>query len=157
MQMLVDEVNTPLPGAKAAADSLTELFFTLTLQNVISKADCEFGVLAALSDKYLSKALEAFHNGFSENWTLDGLAKQAGMPRSNFVSKFTQTVSISPGAYMTQWRMNWAATVLIDTEAVIYDIALSTGYQSDAAFCRAFRQQFGITPSEYRKVASKIM
>lgn len=152
MQLLIEEVNSSLPGSKAAANSLADLFFTYLMRNLINDEKVEKGVMAGLSDKQLSKALVAFHNEFDGQWTLDTLAKEAGLSRTKFVEKFRKVVGITPGAYMTQWRMNWAASQLTSTNNIIYDIALSTGYQSDATFCRAFRQQFGVPPSEYRKV-----
>ncbi len=151
MQLLVAEVNSGQPGAKSAANSLSDLFFTYLMRNLINSENVEKGLMAGLSDKHLSLALAAFHHDFEGQWTLDTLAKAAGMSRTKFVEKFRQIIGITPGTYMTQWRMNWAANQLTSTDNIIYDIALSSGYQSDATFCRAFRQQFGLPPSEYRK------
>lgn len=153
MQLLVEEVGSSLLGARSAVNSLADLFFTYVLRNIIDCDNVERGILAGLADNQLVKALTSFHNHFHQQWTLDGLAKEAGLSRTKFVSKFRDVIGITPGAYMTQWRMNWAASQLVSTEKIIYEVALSAGYQSDAAFCRVFRQQFGMPPSEYRKLS----
>jgi len=152
MCMLIDEVHNDLIGAKFAVESLAEVFFMYLLRNIINNECIEKGLLAGLSDKQISQALSAFHNNFSQPWSLDALAKEAGLSRTRFVEKFRELVGGTPAAYMTQWRMNWAANQLISSKDSIYNIALSSGYQSDAAFCRVFRQQFDIPPSEYRKL-----
>ena len=154
INMLCDEVNSDLLGAKSAVKSLADLFFTYVLRNILKSANVEKGVLAGLSDTHLVKALTAFHTDFHKSWSLETLACEAGLSRTKFVSRFRDIIGVTPGAYMTQWRMNWAAAELLSTENIIYDIALSTGYQSDAAFCRVFKQQFGVPPSEFRKVTS---
>ena len=154
MLLLVEEVNSGLLGAKSAVNSLANLFFTYVLRNIIDCKTVEHGVLAGLADNQLVKALSAFHNEFHQPWNLDSLAKEAGFSRTKFVAKFRDIIGVTPGAYMTQWRMNWAASQLTSSEDIIYDIALSAGYQSDASFCRVFRQQFGLPPSEYRKLSS---
>jgi len=151
LHMLCDEVNSDLLGAKSAVKSLADLFFTYVLRNILTQDNVESGVLAGLSDPHLVKALSAFHNDFHKPWSLEALASEAGLSRTKFVSTFRDIIGVTPGVYMTQWRMNWAAAELLSTENIIYDIALSTGYQSDAAFCRVFKQQFGLPPSEFRK------
>jgi len=151
LHMLCEEVGNDLLGAKSAVNSLADLFFTYVLRNILNCDSVETGVLAGLSDPHLVKALLAFHNDFHKSWSLETLALEAGLSRTKFVSKFRDVIGVTPGAYMTQWRMNWAATELLSSESIIYDIALSTGYQSDAAFCRVFKQQFGVPPSEFRK------
>lgn len=152
MCMLIDEVRNNLVGAQFAVESLAKVFFMYLLRNIVDNDCVERGVLAGLSDKQMSRALSAFHNDFSKHWSLDLLAKEAGLSRTKFVEKFRELLDETPAAYMTQWRMNWAAKQLISTKDSIYNIALSSGYQSDAAFCRVFRQLFDLPPSEYRKI-----
>lgn len=151
MTLLIEEVNNKLFGSQSAVNSLAELFFMYLLRNLVKSEKIENGLLAGLSDKQISRALAAFHNNFSKAWSLDLLAKEAGLSRTKFIEKFRQLVGPTPANYMTQWRMNWAAAQLNNTKQSIYNIALSCGYQSDAAFSRVFRLQFGLPPSEYRK------
>lgn len=152
MQLLIDEVNCDLLGAKLAVNRLSDVFFTYVLRNILDCDNIDKGILAGLSDKQLVKALAAFHDNFHRQWTLDSLSQIAGLSRTRFIARFQKAIGLTPGTYMTQWRMNWAASQLIETDSIIYDIALSAGYRSDASFSRVFRQQFGVPPSEYRKL-----
>lgn len=147
---LVDEVNNGQLGATTAINSLTNIFFVYLLRQLLEK-EVKCGLLAGLSDRYLSKAFKAFHQGFHEQWTIERLAECAGLSRTKFIARFSEIVGVSPGAYIKEWRLNWAATQLLDTSDSIYEIAIRAGYLSNAAFCRVFKQQFQLSPSQYRK------
>ncbi|MBQ4836685.1 AraC family transcriptional regulator [Pseudoalteromonas luteoviolacea] len=156
MQMLVQEVNSKEYGANVAAKSLTELLFTLILRYVLNSSFVDRGLIAGLAHPHLSKSLAVFHKDFSSPWTVKQLAHAAGLSRSKFIACFNHIIGQSPGTYMTQWRMIWAANQLAQSDRSIFDIALSAGYQSDAAFSRAFKQFYDLAPSAYRKAAINV-
>jgi AraC family transcriptional activator of mtrCDE len=151
LEMLIEEVHKNQLGSKTVVNNLANLFFVHILRQVLKNHQVEKGLLAGLSDKQLSGALSAFHQDISKQWSLESLSKEAALSRTKFIEKFRVLIGITPAVYMAQWRMNWAASQLNFSDESIYNIALSAGYQSDAAFCRVFRQHFDLAPSEYRK------
>jgi AraC-like DNA-binding protein len=151
LEMLTDEVHQKLLGSSTIVNNLSNLFFVYILRHLLDNNQIEKGLLSGLADKQLSRALSAFHQDFSKQWSLELLAKEAAISRTKFVQKFRDLIGTTPAAYMAQWRMNWAASQLDSSDESIYGIALASGYQSDSAFCRVFRQHFELSPTEYRK------
>ncbi len=107
--------------------------------------------LAALSDPKLSKAIEAMHSGYQRSWSLEALARLAGMSRSGFALNFKQQVGLAPMDYLMNWRMQRAAELLRSTNQNIAAIAHEVGYESESAFSIAFKKTIGCRPGSYRK------
>jgi AraC-like DNA-binding protein len=107
------------------------------------------GWLFALADKQMGAAITAMHDDPARRWTLQELAKRAGMSRSTFALKFKETVGASPMEYLTRWRMLRAGDKLAHSSDSISVIALSLGYESESAFSAAFRQVMGVSPRRY--------
>jgi AraC-like DNA-binding protein len=107
------------------------------------------GWLFALSDARMNSPLSCMHQSPAREWTLQDLARCAGMSRTAFAQAFKKTVGESPMAYLTRWRMTLAANRLQDKRESISSIAPSLGYRSESAFSAAFRRQWGSSPRQY--------
>jgi AraC-like DNA-binding protein len=91
------------------------------------------------------------HQRPAHAWTLDELARTAGSSRSVLAERFQQLVGSSPMQYLTQWRMLLASNLLCRSNAPLASIAQEVGYQTDTAFSRAFRREFGAPPAAWRR------
>jgi len=111
------------------------------------------GWLAALKDRHVGPAIARLHADPARSWTVADLASEVGLSRSAFAQRFQEKAGMPPLEYLTRWRMQVAARLLRETAQPVLSIALETGYQSDAAFIRAFRREFGMTPSRWRRSA----
>ena len=109
------------------------------------------GWLAGVGDRIVGGALNAIHSRPAHPWTLEDLAKQAGTSRSVLSERFQQIVGSSTMQYLTQWRMVLAANLLCRSNAPLSRIAEDVGYQTDTAFSRAFRREYGEPPASWRR------
>ena len=130
---------------------MSEIIYAQAMRTYLSSDAAKSTVLAGYADKMLAKAIKAIHQSPEYPWTLDELASVAGLSRTTFASRFKEMLSITPLNYMTQWRMQIARQSLKESDASVIDIAEQVGYQSEAAFSRVFKKQFGIAPVAYRK------
>ena len=108
------------------------------------------GWLAALGDPVLSKALAELHRHPERDWTVEALARSSGVSRSALYQRFAERLDVSPASYLTRWRMVLARRAL-STEASVTEVASQVGYQSEAAFSRAFKREVGASPSAWRR------
>ena len=99
----------------------------------------------------MSRALGALHRSPAKNWNLDSLAREAGVSRSALTEKFAKYLGVAPMSYLTDWRLELAAESLRTTSRSVLQIAGDVGYDSEAAFNRAFKRRFGMPPARYRK------
>ena len=113
-----------------------------------------FAWLAGVGDRIVGAALKALHNRPAHAWTLDELAQAACTSRSVLAERFQKLVGSSPIQYLTQWRMLLASNLLSGGNAPLASIAQDVGYQTDTAFSRAFRREFGTPPSAWRRARS---
>ncbi len=93
------------------------------------------------------------HRAPSQCWTLDSLAQEAGISRSVLTEKFARILGQAPMAYLTDWRLELAAEALRSTSRSVQRVALEVGYESEAAFNRAFKRRFSVPPARYRRAA----
>jgi AraC-like DNA-binding protein len=107
--------------------------------------------MAALRDPALGKALASIHAEPGGDWTVAALASTAGLSRAAFARRFTQTVGEPPMAYLTRWRMGLAAQLLSGGQQPLPDVARRLGYESEFAFSRAFKRNYGVAPATYRR------
>ncbi len=112
-------------------------------QHIDPLAPEETGWLAGLRDPAIGKALALIHTEPNRDWTADGLAAEVNLSRSAFAEKFSCTVGQPPMKYLTNWRMQVAAHKLRENRNTISQIAFDVGYESEAAFTRAFRREMG--------------
>jgi len=140
------------PGAAMVAAKMSELLFVEAVRRHLTALPPEqSGWLAGLRDATIGRALSLLHARLSENWTADALANEVGMSRSAFADRFTALVGQPPMRYLTNWRMQTAAGKLRQTRQTISQIAFEVGYESEAAFTRAFRRELGLPPATWRK------
>ena len=135
-------------GRQAALDRLTEYFLILLLRHIIDSKMLSAGILAALNDTRLTKAIAVIHARPEFPWSLESLAAEAGMSRARFAIRFRETIGITPLEYLTDWRMSVAQTLLRQGKS-LKSIAPSVGYQSPAALRRIFAKKLGLPPGEW--------
>lgn len=131
---------------------LAEMLFEEAVQRHVAELPMEEkGWLAGLRDPYVGRALAILHGRPDRHWTTEDLATDVGLSRSAFASRFTDLIGAPPIRYLARWRMQMAARRLADTQDAISRIAFDTGYESEAAFNRAFKRAFGTPPAAWRK------
>lgn len=149
---LVSESEASRPGSRALLTKLAEALFIETLRRHMAELRPEdTGWLAAARDPAVRRALASMHREPTRAWTVAQLARHAGMSRTVFARRFSDVLGQTPLAYLSSWRLWLAATRLRSSDAPVLQIALAVGYESEAAFNRAFKREFGLPPARYRK------
>ena len=139
-------------GSSLVVGKLSEVLFVETLRSYISSLSSEqTGWLAGLRDPNLAKSLALLHRDPAKQWTVDGLAKEVGLSRTRLAERFRHFLGMSPIAYVTDWRMRIAAEALEKTSKSIVEVALEVGYNSEAAFNRAFKRAYNAPPAQFRQ------
>jgi AraC-like DNA-binding protein len=103
----------------------------------------------------VGRALALLHRQAHRAWTLQSLAEEAGLSRSALAERFTHLVGVPPMQYLAQWRMQTAAQLLRDGDAKVAAVAAAVGYESEAAFSRAFSRMVGVAPAVWRKTMGR--
>ncbi len=137
-------------GASMLARLGEIMFIDLVRRHLVGLTAEDANWLAGLKDRQIGKALNVLHAAPGEDWTLERLAKETGMSRSTLAERFTHYVGRPPMQYLTLWRMQLASEMLIDGDASMAQIASRIGYESEAAFSRAFKRTAGVAPGEWR-------
>jgi len=119
-------------------------------QYVSGFTDDEAGWLKGLSDPYIGRALAVIHQNVGTPWTAEALAAKVGLSRSAFVDRFKGMIGMPPIRYLTVWRMQMARLQLRETNASVQQVAHAVGYQSEEAFSRSFKREFGQSPTHWR-------
>jgi AraC-like DNA-binding protein len=147
----VMEAKEKRAGGNGILAKLGELMFVeLVRRYVESLPEESKGWLAGLRDSHVGRALNLLHEQPTRAWTLDQLAKNAGMSRSSLAERFTAFVGVPPMQYLQKWRLQMAASKLLEGDSNIATIAASVGYESEPAFSRAFKKNLGVPPAEWR-------
>lgn len=140
------------PGAGAVMARMSELLFVEAVRRHLATLPPErTGWLAGLKDPAIGRALSLMHARLNEDWTADALAHEVNMSRSAFAERFTTLIGVPPMRYLTSWRIQVAAQKLRETRLTIAQIAYEVGYESEAAFTRAFRREVGAPPATWRR------
>jgi len=148
----VELAQTASPGSEAVAGRLAEALFAEALRRyVLQLPPGRTGWLAAAADPAVGRALARLHQQPAQAWTLDALAQEAGLSRSALTERFARYLGQSPMAYLADWRLELAAEALRNTSRAVLQIAGEVGYESEAAFNRAFKRRFDAPPARYRK------
>lgn len=150
------ESRTGGPGSALMISRLIDLLVVRTLRMWASRHGDRIGCLSGLSDERVGRALSAMHLEPERAWTVSALAEKAAMSRSMFSNRFTAVVGVPPLRYLTRWRLTLAADSLRGGTVKVTDVAHAAGYGSEAAFSRAFKQEFGYSPSETHRLANDI-
>jgi AraC-like DNA-binding protein len=149
---LASERESARAGRTALLAKLAEALFIETLRRYMAELPPErTGWLAAVRDPAVGRALEAIHREPSRSFTVAGLAKHGGVSRSVFAARFNRLLGEAPLAYVARWRIQLGARLLETTADSVLEIALNVGYESEAAFNRAFKREFGLPPARYRR------
>lgn len=146
------EARSPRPGGDGVLAKLAEVVFIEVLRLYMhQQGEGRTGWLAGVGDRIVGSALNALHKSPAYAWTLEELARVAGTSRSVLAERFHALVGSSPIQYLTQWRMMLAANLLRGSKQPLMLIAQDVGYQTDTAFSRAFRREFGVPPAAWRR------
>jgi AraC-like DNA-binding protein len=155
LQMLrvgVQESMAQGPGARSLLAKLAELMFVEAIRRFASAQPADQrGWLAGLRDRHVGRALALLHGQPAHAWTVDSLAREVALSRSAFAERFVDLIGEPPMQYFTRWRLALAAQRLRTGNETVARIAERTGYESEAAFNRAFKREFGMPPSAWRK------
>jgi AraC-like DNA-binding protein len=146
------EARSPRPGGAGVLAKLAEVLFIEVLRLYMNEqGEGRTGWLAGVGDRIVGAALNALHRRPAHAWTLEELASEAATSRSVLAERFQHLVGSSPMQYLTQWRMLLAANLLSGSNAPLARIAEDVGYQTDTAFSRAFRREYGEPPASWRR------
>ncbi|MEM9630055.1 MAG: AraC family transcriptional regulator [Pseudomonadota bacterium] len=152
LRFLAEEARDPKPGGDVVLTRLTDILVVQAIRAWLEiSRDTETGWLAALRDPKVGRALQSFHKSPERNWTVEEFARSAGMSRSAFAMRFKQLTGEGAMQYATRWRMQLARMELKKRERPIAEISAQLGYESEAAFSRAFKRVIGETPGSYKR------
>lgn len=138
-------------GSIASVTRLSEVVFIELLRIGIDSNQDLRAIIGAFTDGQIGQAMELMHQATDQYWTIESLATAVGMSRSRFAHRFSELVGVGPMSYLADWRLQKALSLLEGSRSNIQQVALQTGYQSPAAFSRAFTGKFGFSPREYRR------
>jgi AraC-like DNA-binding protein len=152
VRLAMAESQQPRTGAECMLGRLSELMFVDVVRRYLDALPPErTGWLAALRDGFVGRALGALHAHPARAWTLESLAREVGLSRSALAERFTQFVGQPPMQYLASWRMQLASNHLVAGGESVAEIAERVGYESEAAFSRAFKKIVGVPPGQWRR------
>jgi AraC-like DNA-binding protein len=152
MRFAAQEADGSRPGSATVLSKLSELLFVEAIRrHVDSIPDDRKGWLGGLRDRFVARALALMHERPSHPWTVEDLAHRIGISRSVLAQRFTDLLDIPPMQYLAQWRLQLAAQQLRSGNLPLVAIAEQVGYDSEAAFNRAFKREFGQPPATWRR------
>jgi AraC-like DNA-binding protein len=156
LRFAVAESSARRAGGEAVLARLSVLMFVdLVRRHLASLPEGQTGWLAGLRDATVARALAALHERPGEAWTIESPAKEAALSRSALFERFAHFVGVPPMQYLARWRMQLAAARLSGGGESIATIADAVGYESEAAFSRAFKKAVGVPPSEWRRTRTR--
>lgn len=152
IRYLVADEQRGQPGHGILLSKMAEALFIETMRSYLKTLPADrTGWLAAVRDPIAGAALALIHKRPAEAWTIERLATEGGSSRAVLAERFQRYLGEPPLTYLTRWRLQLAARQLQATKATVLSIALDVGYESEAAFSRAFKREFGLPPARYRK------
>ncbi|HEY7662153.1 MAG TPA: AraC family transcriptional regulator [Xanthobacteraceae bacterium] len=151
-QYAAQELSTGRPGSEAVLAKLSELLFVEAVRRYAETLpEGQTGWLAGLRDPYVARALALLHRDITRRWTVDDLGREVGLSRSALADRFIRLIGVPPMHYLAHWRMQVAMQKLRHTSASLAQVAETVGYESEAAFSRAFKKAFGSAPASWRR------
>lgn len=150
LRLMVRRAFTDGLGSAAVICRLSEVFFIETVRASIEQCPELAEFIGAMTDPQVGRALELMHKDASHPWTVESLAHAVGMSRSRFAERFSELMNDGPMRYLSDWRLQRALVMLGQSRVNVQEVANKAGYQSAAAFTRAFAQKFGAPPSNFR-------
>ena len=150
IEMMTEEATLNDLGVTAILDRLSDTLFLYVIRHALHHDPGLSPLLASLADSHLHPVVTAFISQPSEVWTVERMAGLACQSRSAFSERFTQLVKMSPMEFVAAWRMQLAVGMLSKGQINMMDVALRCGYESEAAFRKAFKRIIGIPPGKVR-------
>jgi AraC family transcriptional regulator, alkane utilization regulator len=145
-------------GSSIVLGKLSELLFVEAVRRCIdSMPSTSEGWLAGTRDRFVGRALALMHAQPAYTWTVEELARRVGLSRSALAQRFADLIGQPPMQYLTRWRLQLAAKQLTNASKPLLAIAAQIGYESEAAFNRAFKREFGMPPSSWRKAQKEMV
>lgn len=152
LRLMATEARELRPGGETIITRLADILVIQAIRSWMAEApSAQTGWLGALHDKQIGRAILLIQRNPEREWTVASLADEVAMSRSAFAARFKELVGESPMQYITQWRMNVALTWLKEEAAPLSELAGRLGYQSEAAFSRAFKRFIGVSPGAVRR------
>ncbi len=149
------ELAAGRPGSDTILAKLSELLFVEAVRSCIAALTPDrTGWLAGLRDPHVASALALLHGRVAHAWTVDSLAREVGLSRSALGARFAALLGEPPMRYLARWRMQLASLRLRECHASLAQIGAEVGYNSEAAFNRAFKRELGVPPATWRRAAS---
>jgi AraC-like DNA-binding protein len=157
LKFTVNEARAARPGNVAMLGRLTELMFVEILREYMQRLPAsQSGWFAAVNDAHVGKALRLLHANPVRDWTVDELAREVALSRSALAQRFADLVGEAPMRYLANWRMQLAKQMMREGARNIQEVATRVGYDSEAAFNRAFKRATGSPPAAWRKGATLV-
>lgn len=154
LRYIAAEASEPRAGGEAVLTRLADILVIEAIRAWIGEAPAaQTGWLGALRDRQIGRALARLHRDPAHDWSLASLAEAAHMSRSAFAARFAELVGQPPMQYLARWRMQQALARLQGSDIAIAELAGQLGYESEAAFSRAFKRLLGISPGAARRGA----
>jgi AraC-like DNA-binding protein len=151
-QYAARELAAGRPGSETVLAKLSELLFAEAVRRYVETLpEAQTGWFAGLRDPHVARALALLHHDISRHWTVDMLGREVGLSRSALADRFIRLIGMPPMHYLGGWRMQVASERLRTTAGSLVQIAESVGYDSEAAFSRAFKKTFGVAPATWRR------
>lgn len=154
MEATLRVIGAEAGGAKMGGDlialKMSEAILVQAIRAFIESQGAEQVGLSGFADPQLSRALDAFHKQPAEAWSVESLARVAGLSRTGFAQQFSKKMDVTPMQYLTGWRMQIARQALAEQRLSVPDTAALIGYSSESAFTRVFKNEVGVTPAAYR-------
>jgi AraC-like DNA-binding protein len=152
MREAVAESQNKRPGSEAMLERMSEMMFIDAVRRYVDTLpEDSRGWLAGLRDRFVGRALALMHDAPATEWTVDELGRRVGLSRSALHERFAEMIGQPPMQYLTNWRMQVAAALLRNTNATVASVAQDVGYDSEAAFARAFKRLVGRPPAAWRR------
>jgi AraC-like DNA-binding protein len=152
LQHAVSESERHQAGGETVLAKLAELLFVQVIRQYVTELPEDArGWLSGLREPNIGEALKLIHARPADDWSLDRLAREVGMSRTTFASRFTEIVEVPPMQYLGRWRLQLAARRLENPQVSIAQAAAEVGYESEAAFNRAFKKVVGVPPGTWRR------
>jgi AraC-like DNA-binding protein len=156
LEFAAQEIAERRAGSETVLAKLSELLFVEAVRRYVETLpSAQSGWLAGLRDPFVSRALALIHGRVREQWTVDDLGREVGLSRSALADRFTRLIGEPPMRYLARWRLQLAASQLRNSDLSLARIAEQIGYESEAAFNRAFKRSFGAPPAAWRRGAAR--
>jgi transcriptional regulator GlxA family with amidase domain len=155
-QYAAEEIANGRPGSETVLAKLSELLFVEAVRRYADALpDGQTGWLAGLREPHVARALALLHHDVTRRWTVDDLCREVGLSRSALADRFIRLIGAPPMHYLASWRMQVATQKHRDTSASLAQVAETVGYDSEAAFSRAFKKAYGAAPATWRRSNSR--